>query len=85
MQLVKVNSRSLMNFSIGILQILVKLMQVEILELITCSATGTGMLVKRALTSNETKVFSSSGFIERCLIFWMKSVLSLTKDEVLPQ
>ena len=39
---------------------------------------------KRALTSNETKV-SSSGFIERCLIFLMKSVLSLTKDEVLPQ
>ena len=80
----KVNSKSLMNFYVGVLQILVKLVQVEILELITCSATGTGMLVKRALTSNETKV-SSSGFIERCLIFWMKSVLSLTKDEVLPQ
>ena len=45
---------------------------------------GCNRLVKRALTSNETKV-SSSGFIERCLIFWMKSVLSLTKDEVLPQ
>ena len=73
-----------MNFSVGILQILVKLVQIEILELITFSATGTGMLVKRALTSNETKV-SSSGFIERCLIFWMKSVLSLTKGEVLPQ
>ena len=73
-----------MNVSLGILQILVNLVQVEILELITCSATGTGMLVKRALTSNETKV-SSSGLIERCLIFWMKSVLSLTKDEVLPQ
>ena len=58
-------------------------MQVEIFELITCSATGTGMLVKRALTSNETKV-SSSGFIERCLIFSMKSVLSVTKDVVLP-
>ena len=84
MQLVKVNSKSLMNFSVGILQILVKLVQVEILELITCSATGTGMLVKRALTSNETKV-SPSGFIERCLIFWMKPVLSLTKYEVLPQ
>ena len=68
MQLVKMNSRSLMNFSVGILQTLVKLVQVEILQLITCSATGTGMLVKRALTSNETKV-SSSGFIERCLIF----------------
>ena len=41
-----------------------KQVQVEILELITCSATGTGMmLVKRTLTSNETKV-SSSGFIE---------------------
>ena len=51
---------------------LVKLVQVEILELITCSAKGIGMLVKRALTSNETKV-SSSVFIERCLIFWMKS------------
>ena len=79
-----VNSRSLMDFSIGILQMLVKLVQVEIVELITCSATGTGMLVKRALTSNETKV-SSSGFIERCLIFLMKTILSLTKDEVLPQ
>ena len=75
-----VNSRSLMNFSVGILQTLVKLVQGEILELITCSATGTGMLVKRTLTS-------SSGFTERCFIFWMKlkSVLSLTKDEVLPQ
>ena len=70
MQLVKVNSKGLMNFSIGILQIMVKLVQVEILELITCSATSTGMLVKRALTSIETKV-SSSGFIERCLIFLM--------------
>ena len=39
------------------------------------------MLVKRALTSNETNV-SSSGFIDRCFIFLMKSVLSLTKDEV---
>ena len=73
-----------MNFFVGILQTLVKLVQVDIFELITCSATGTSMLVNRALTSNETKV-SSSGFIERCLIFWMKSVLSLTKDEVLPQ
>ena len=41
MQLVKVNSRSLMNCSVGILQTLVKLVQVEIFELITCSATGT--------------------------------------------
>ena len=57
MQLVKVNSRSLINFSVGILQTLVNLVQVEILELITSSATSTGMLVKRALTSNETKVF----------------------------
>ena len=57
-----------MNFSVGILETLVKLVQVEILELITCSTTGTGMLVKRALISNKTKV-SSSGFIERCLIF----------------
>ena len=72
-----------MSFSVGILQTLVKLVQVEILELLTCSATGTGLLVKRALASNETKV--SSGCIERCLIFLMKSVLSLTKDEVLPQ
>ena len=72
-----------MNFSVGILQTLVKLVQVEILELITCSATGTGMLVKRALTSNETK--ASSGFIKRCLIFWMKSVLLLTKGDFLPQ
>ena len=67
-----------MKVSIGILQTLVKLMLVEILELITCSAAGTGMLVKRALTSNETKV-SSSGFTESCLIFLMKSVLFLTK------
>ena len=81
MQLVRVNSRSLINFSVGILQTLVKLVQVEILELITCNAAVTGMLVKRALTSNETKI-SSYGFIERCLIFLMKS---LTKDEVLPQ
>ena len=62
MQLVRVNSRSWMRFSVGILQILVRLVQVEILELITCSATSTGMLVKRALISNETTV-SSSGFI----------------------
>ena len=54
---------------------------VESLELITCNAAGTGMLVKRALTSNETKV-SSSGVIEQCFIFLMKSILSLTKDEV---
>ena len=84
MQLVKVNFGSLMSFTVGTLQILVKLVQVEILELITCSATGTGMLVKRALTSNEINV-SSSGFIERCLIFLLKSVLPLTKDEVFPQ
>ena len=71
-----------MNFSVGSLQTLVKFLQVGILELITCSATGTGMLVKKALTSNEV---SSSGFIEKCLIFWMKSALSLRKDEVLPQ
>ena len=37
MQLVKVNSRSLMDFTVGILQTLVKLVQVEVLELITCS------------------------------------------------
>ena len=65
-----------MNFSIGILETLVKLVQAEILELMTCSAKGTGMLVKRELTSNETKV-SSSRFIEICLIFLIKSVLSL--------
>ena len=56
MQLVKMNSKSLMNFSVGILLTLVKLVQVQILELITCSETGTGMLVKRALTSNETQL-----------------------------
>ena len=72
-----------MNFSVRILLTLVKLVQVENLELITCSTTGTGMLVKRALTSNEAKV-SFSGFIDRCLIFWIKSVLFLTKDGVLP-
>ena len=42
-----------------------KLVEVEIVELITCSVSGTGMLFKRALTLNETKIFSS-GFIERC-------------------
>ena len=68
MQLVKVNSRSLMNFTVRILQTLVKLVQVEILEFITCSTKGTGMLVKRALTSNETKV-SSSGFIKEMFNF----------------
>ena len=73
-----------MNFSIGILQTMVKLVQVEILELITYSVTGGGMLVKSALTSKEAKV-SPSGFIERCFIFLMKSVLSLSKDEVFPQ
>ena len=50
-----------------------KVVQVEILELITCSATGIGMLVKTALTSNETKA-SSSWFIKRCLFL----------DEILP-
>ena len=84
MPLVIVNSRNLMNFSVRILWTLVKLVRVEILELITCNATGTDMLVKRALTSNETNV-SSSGFTEQCLIFLMKAVLCLTKDEVLPQ
>ena len=59
MQLVNVYSKSLMTFSVGILQMLVKLVQAEILELITCSATGTGMLVKRALTSDETNDSSS--------------------------
>ena len=67
-----------MNFTLGILQTLVRLVQVENLELITCSAMGTGMLVMRTLTSNETDV-SSSGFIERCLIFLMKPVLSFNK------
>ena len=68
-----------MIFSVGILQTFVKLVQVEILELMTCSARGTGMLGKRVVASNDTKV-SSYGFIERCLIFLTKSVLSLTKD-----
>ena len=80
MHLAMVNSRSFINFSLGILQTLVKLVQIDILELTTCRATGTGMLLNRALISNETKV-SSSGFIVRCLIFWMKSALSLTNDE----
>ena len=35
------------------------------LEVITCSATGTGRLVRRSLTSNEIKD-SYYGFIERC-------------------
>ena len=39
------------------------------------------MLVNETLTSKETKV--SSGFIERCLIFWMKSVLSFNKGWIL--
>ena len=44
------NFGRLMIFSTGILQTLVEFMQVHILELITCSATGNGMLVKRTLT-----------------------------------
>ena len=59
MQLVKVNSKILMNLSVAILQILLKLVSVEIFELITCSATGTGMLVKRTPISDETKISSS--------------------------
>ena len=59
-------------------------MKVEILELITCNATCTDMVVKRALTVNETKV-SYSWFIEGCLIFWINYILSLTKYEFLPQ
>ena len=77
MQFVRVNSRRLKSFSLGILQILVKLVQVEIFELITSSATGTDMLLKEALLSYETKV-SSAGFIKRCLIFRMKCSLSLS-------
>ena len=53
-------------------------------KMITSCSTGTGMLVKRAMTSKEIKA-SSSGFIEICLILLKKSVLSLTKDEVLPK
>ena len=63
-----VNFRSLMKFSVEMLQTLAKVAQVKILELITCGATDTGMLVKRALTSNESTI-STSEFIERCLIF----------------
>ena len=59
-----VNFRSLMNFSVGILKTLVELLQVAILELITCNTRVAGMLVKRALTSNEIKV-SPFGFIVR--------------------
>ena len=73
-----------MNFSKGFLQIFFKLVQVDILLLMTSNATGTAMLVMRALTSNETTVYSSR-LMGRFLIFWMKYVLSLTKDEVLPQ
>ena len=65
-------------FSVGILQTLMTLVQVEMPELITCSATDTGMLVKRALTSNEIKV-SSSGFIKRCLIYWIVGDVSLER------
>ena len=68
----------MINFSVRILQIFVKFLQVDILLWMTSSATGTGILVKRVLTSNETKI--SSGLMERFLILWMKSVLSLTKD-----
>ena len=73
-----------MQFSAGIFLTSVKSMQIEILELITSSAADTDVLVKTAQISNDTKV-SSSEFTERCSIFWMKSVLSLTKNDVLLQ
>ena len=81
MQLVIVNSRSLINFSCRDLADIGETGACRVLELMTCSATGTVILMKTALTSNETKV-SSYGFTERCF-FLMKSVLSLMKDEVL--
>ena len=56
-----------MNFSVGILQIFLKMVQVQILLLMTSSATG--ILVKRAMTSNETRV-SSSGMMERFFKFY---------------
>ena len=59
---------------------MVKLVQVKIFELITCSATGTGMLVKKALTSNDTNV-SSPGFTERCLIFCICVCVCLDLNE----
>ena len=65
MQVVKVNSRSLMNFSVRILQTSVKLVHVEIFELITCSVRGTGMLGKRALTPNKTNV-QEECYITQC-------------------
>ena len=68
-----------MNFSVGFLQTLVKLVHIEILELIACSATGTGMLVKTALTSNETKV-SSAGSIKRCSVFFDEIYATFNKE-----
>ena len=47
------NSIRLMNFSVGILQTLVKLMQVDILELITFSTTDTGILVKKVCRNTD--------------------------------
>ena len=83
-QLEVVKSRSSMNFSVVILEIFVKLVQVDILLLMTSIVTATGMLVKRALRSNDNKV-SSSGLMERFLILLIKSVLTSIKDGIFLQ
>ena len=67
-----------LNFSVGMLQTLVKMVQVETLELITCGDTGTALLVRRTLTSNETK-FSSFGFIGKWFNFPDEICTVLTK------
>ena len=42
-----------------VMQVFVKLVQVDMLLLMTSSATGTGMLVKKELTLNDTNASSS--------------------------
>ena len=66
MQLVIVSSRSLKIFSVWDLADIGQIGAGRNLKLITCSATGTCMLVTRALTSDDNEI-SSSGFNERCL------------------
>ena len=60
-----------MNFSVGILQTLVKLVQVQILELITCSVTGTGML------EESTDIKWDQGFF-----FWVYWEMFSFLDEI---
>ena len=76
MQLVIVGFRSLIYFSPRDLTDIGEIGAGKILELITCSATAPGMMVKIALISNKTK-FSSSLFIERCLILATPFQLSI--------